>query len=62
LVVLTRIYHLNLSCGCKHKDFKYKLRQLVVKLKLGGDVNLVCYCAPKACHGDVIRDYLINEI
>ena len=50
------------SCGCKHKDFKYKLRQLVVKLKLGGDVNLVCYCAPKPCHGDVIRDYLIKEI
>jgi hypothetical protein len=23
-----------------------------------GDVNLVCWCAPKACHGDVIKQYL----
>lgn len=22
------------------------------------DVNLICFCAPKACHGDVIKDIL----
>jgi len=24
----------------------------------GVDMNLVCYCAPKPCHGDVIKEYL----
>jgi len=23
-------------------------------------LNLVCFCAPKACHGDVIREIIIN--
>lgn len=23
-----------------------------------GDIKLVCWCAPKACHGDVIKKYL----
>lgn len=50
------------GCGCKHKRLKRWLRELIVKLKLGGEVNLVCFCAPKACHGDVIRDYLLKEI
>jgi hypothetical protein len=22
------------------------------------DVNLVCYCAPKSCHGEIIKEYL----
>jgi hypothetical protein len=25
-----------------------------------GELNLVCFCAPKACHGDVIKDILLN--
>jgi len=25
-----------------------------------GDVNLVCFCKPKACHGDIIKK-LIEE-
>lgn len=27
-----------------------------------GKVNLVCYCAPKACHGDVIRELIGKAI
>lgn len=27
-----------------------------------GDVNLVCYCAPKACHGGVIKELIENHI
>lgn len=23
-----------------------------------GDINLVCFCAPKACHGDIIKRIL----
>lgn len=25
-------------------------------------INLVCYCAPASCHGDVIKKYLDNEL
>ena len=50
------------SCGCKYKTFKIKLRQLVIKLKLGEKVNLVCSCAPDLCHGNVIKEYLLKEI
>lgn len=27
-----------------------------------GDVNLVCFCKPKACHGDVIKKYIDFEL
>jgi hypothetical protein len=27
----------------------------IYRMAKTGDVNLVCYCAPKACHGDVIK-------
>lgn len=27
-----------------------------------GDLNLVCFCAPKPCHGDVIKQLLIDAI
>lgn len=50
------------GCGCKHKKFKRQLREIVVKLKLDGEVNLVCYCKPKACHGDIIKEYLLTQI
>jgi hypothetical protein len=29
---------------------------------LKGDVNLVCYCKPKKCHGDIIRDIIIAKL
>lgn len=27
----------------------------------GEDVNLVCYCKPKSCHGDVIKEIILNK-
>lgn len=24
------------------------------------DIHLVCYCAPKDCHGDVIKEYIVK--
>ncbi len=26
-----------------------------------GDVNLVCFCKPKSCHGDIIKEIILNE-
>ena len=27
-----------------------------------GELNLVCWCFPKRCHGEVIRDVILREI
>ena len=27
-----------------------------------GPLKLLCYCAPKACHGDIIRDRLFQHL
>lgn len=27
-----------------------------------GPLNLVCFCAPKACHGDVIKEILLGKM
>jgi len=31
-------------------------------MALKGDVNLVCYCKPKDCHGDIIKDIVTAKI
>lgn len=33
-----------------------RLCQLAAK----GPINLICYCAPKACHGDVLKEIIEN--
>jgi predicted dehydrogenase len=33
---------------------KHEMQRLV-DLARKGDLDLVCWCAPKACHGDVIK-------
>ena len=35
-----------------------RLNKMIAWLMRGGDINLVCTCAPKACHGDIIKQYL----
>ena len=31
-------------------------------MSLKGDVNLVCYCAPKGCHGDIIKGIVTAKL
>ena len=50
------------GCGCKNKPLRQKLRDIIIKIKLGGEVNLVCFCKPKTCHGDIIRNYILKEL
>jgi len=38
-----------------------KIRQLV-GLAQKGDLNLVCWCAPLACHGDVLKECIESLI
>lgn len=50
------------GCGCKYKDLKNELRKIIVNLRLGQEINLVCYCKPKDCHGDIIRDFILTQV
>lgn len=50
------------GCACGHKILRRQVRDLIIKLKEGGSVVLVCNCTFSYCHGDVIRDYIISEL
>jgi len=39
-----------------------ELNRLGHKLQQDGSVKLRCFCAPKACHGDVIKETLLKAI
>lgn len=45
----------------KDSDVQKKLLEIYNKAKKG-NVNLVCYCAPNACHGDVIKEKIEKMI
>ncbi len=34
----------------------------LLALAQGGPIKLVCFCAPKSCHGDVIRERLLQRL
>lgn len=34
----------------------------IYKLAKENDVYLICYCSPKPCHGDVIKELIVNKI
>ena len=36
-------------------DAAFNLADMV---KLGGDIELVCHCAPEGCHGSVIKNFI----
>lgn len=39
----------------KDPEVRKALNEIYLKAK-NGDVNLVCYCAPQLCHGDIIKE------
>ena len=32
------------------------------KAAKNGDINLVCYCSPKSCHGDTIKTIIEQKL
>ena len=42
----------------ENEEVVLKLFEILLYEKRHGQVNLVCYCKPKACHGDVIKTFL----
>jgi len=37
------------------ENYKREL-QKIKNIAMNGDVNLVCFCKPKSCHGDVLKE------
>jgi len=42
----------------REKKVMESLRKILKREQETGEVNLVCYCKPKLCHGDVIKSFL----
>ena len=36
------------------------LRSILSRYKAGNNINLVCYCSPLKCHGEIIKDLIEN--
>jgi hypothetical protein len=53
-------YRAWLTCIWNNGGSGPELRELfrLADLALAGDLRLLCYCAPKACHGDVIKEFI----
>lgn len=47
---------------CNDVEVKTAIDQIVHYVINGKDVELVCFCAPKPCHGDVIKRYIDHLI
>lgn len=47
----------------KHKE-DLKVKEELDRIRLlheKGDVTLICWCSPKPCHAEVIRDFLMGK-
>lgn len=40
----------------KNGNVRDKIREIARQVTAGETVNLVCWCAPKRCHGDVVKE------
>lgn len=43
------------SAICQEMNRLYKLAK-------SGDLNLVCFCAPQRCHGDILKEILESKL
>lgn len=39
-----------------------KLNKIYLTAKSGKDVNLICFCKPKPCHGDIIKELIESKL
>ena len=50
----------DLPTNLKKPQFKREVKRLYDTYKSTGSLNMVCYCSPHACHGDVLKDLIEN--
>lgn len=44
-----------------NKTFKNEIDKLVNIYKKCGQLNLFCWCYPKRCHAETIKNYILNQ-
>jgi hypothetical protein len=42
----------------RDEDVLSSLRHILTRHKAGEDLNLVCYCKPLSCHGDILKEII----
>lgn len=52
-------YYLETQLKLKQRNVVKGLEEMVEMLK-EGDINLVCYCAPKKCHAEIIKNRVMT--
>lgn len=45
----------------KDPKFLKELNRLIIKNLRGEDITLACFCYPKKCHAEIIRDFLEQQ-
>ena len=45
----------------KNQQVKDTFNRLYAEYQATGELHLICWCAPCKCHGDVIREILLNK-
>lgn len=50
--------HIAERIALKDRRITIELRRIYIMHKQYGSVNLVCFCKPKRCHGDSIKELL----
>ena len=43
-------------------DFKNNINQLIQIYKIYGHLNLFCWCYPKRCHAETIKEYILDNV
>lgn len=63
VIALFRLWFTHMLKNSSAKNpYKIAFQMLLKKLiNENRDIELVCYCKPKACHADIIREFLIEE-
>lgn len=39
-----------------------ELKKLINFYKEHGEINLVCWCKPESCHGDILKKFITGEL
>lgn len=61
-IVIQRYGHMLINAIKNRKQpFIYELQKLEAHLIEHQKLNLICYCAPLPCHGDLIKQVLLNK-
>ena len=54
--------YFNKQINIKDSPIALGLDNLIYQLNQGKNINLMCWCKPKRCHGETIKDYLEGKV